>query len=210
MKRFLSLLTFASFALADIDYYVFNDNQDFTFTPSSSWGMVADGTPSCAGGKWLLTGGEGSFTFIFPQASTTFKWWGWQFGEGAGGLASICFDGAVGSACQTLNTVNATAADAPVILYATSSLSNAVHSVTISNIPDPSQGGAENFLTVDRISLEGTVGNPVFPEGTTLTTVPMYIYKIPVVLGGHELPLTGIFFTALGYHAFAHLPISTQ
>jgi hypothetical protein len=188
MKRLLSLLAFASLALGDINYYTYDSH--FSFTPSPSWVVVGDGTTACEAGEWLF-GSDGSFTFVFPQASTSFKWWGWQFTSGTGGLASICFDGAVGSACQTLSTVNATAAVSPVLLYSTSNLSNDVHTVTISNLPDPSQGGFEGFLTVDYVSLDGTVPNPVFPEGTTITTVPMGIYRIPVVLGGHEPALNG-------------------
>jgi hypothetical protein len=178
MKGFLSLISFAPLALAlSVDYFPWNSG--FTFEPSSSWHTVSsNGSSGCGEGnassQWLF-GGDGSFTFVFSQPSTSFKWWGWQFPTGSGGLASVCFDGATGSACHTVSSVNDTQSteQPPVVLFSASGLPNVSHTVTITNLPDPSQGGSEIFLTVDHISLDGYNIIPTFPEGTTLTSVAL-------------------------------------
>jgi hypothetical protein len=196
MRAFLSLISFAHLALAlSADYFTWNPG--FTFAPAPSWHSVSTtGSSGCSdnvGAQWLF-GGDGSFTFVFPQPSTSFKWWGWQFPTGEGGLASVCFNGATGSACHTVSNVNASAAQGPVVLFSASGLPNTAHTVTITNLPDSSQGGAENFLTVDHVSLDGH--NPTFPAGTTITSIPLKrmsdtpYYRASFVVGQSQ-PLDG-------------------
>jgi hypothetical protein len=173
MRGFISLISFAQLAFAlSADYFTWNPG--FTFEPASSWFSVsttgASGCSAVVPAQWLFNG-DGSFTFVSPQPSESFKWWGWQFPTGTGGLASVCFDGATGSACHRVSNVNASAAPGPVVLFSASGLPNIAHTVTITDLPDPSQGGAENFLTVDHISLD--FHNPTFPEGTTITSIPL-------------------------------------
>jgi hypothetical protein len=190
MKYLVSLLAFASLALADIDYLTYDSH--FTFSPTSAWTLVAGNDASGCGAHWDFSQ-PGTFTFTFPQASTTFKWWGWQFSAPQGGQATLCLDGATsGTSCHTVNYLNATAVDAPIVLLSLTGLSNSVHTVTVTNIA-ATQGGAFGFLTVDRVSLAGTVSPPSFAQGTTIATVPMaFSYHVPLTLGGHTPQLEGL------------------
>jgi hypothetical protein len=190
MKSLLYFLAFGSLALADIDF--FSDDPSFTYSPTSAFTMVGDFGASGCGGQWDLFSQPASFTFKFPTSSTSFKWWGWKFPAGQGGQASVCLDGAKGSACATVNTTDITSST-PIVLFSLTGLSNTIHTVTVTNIPDPSQGDALGMLTVDHFSIDGTVSPPSFAQGTTLATVPMEpTYHIPLTLGGHSPPLEGV------------------
>jgi hypothetical protein len=105
--------------------------------------------------------------------------------------ATVCLDGATGSACSTVNTTDVTSST-PIVLFSLTGLSNTVHTITVTNIPDPSQGGALGFLTVDRFSLDTTTTAPFFATGSTIATVPVeFSYHVPLTLGGHTPALEG-------------------
>jgi hypothetical protein len=153
MRASLSFLTLASAALA-LDF-VSTDNF-FSFTPTSQFGWTITGASGsgCAGQSAFGPNSAASFTFNFPQPSTSFEWHGYQ--SEFSGKATVCFDGATGSACDTVSYFNATAAPGATSLYRKTGLSNAVHSVIVTNIIDSSHGNQYGEITMDKVVLDGS------------------------------------------------------
>jgi hypothetical protein len=169
MKFYLFLLSFASAAIA-LDF-VCTDNF-FTLSPGQ-WSVIAVGIGSGCGGRAAIgPESSGSFTFAFTQPSTSFEWFGFQSSNA--GKATVCFDGATGSSCDTTSFFNKSTSGHPTSLYRKTTLSNAMHTVTITNIADPSNGNQFGVINLDRVALSGSVTVPAtFPPGTFLTQIPL-------------------------------------
>jgi hypothetical protein len=210
MKYLLLLCAFVSITYANVDWI--STDSHFTYAPASSWSILSVTGSSGCGSEFLLgPRNPGIVTFVFPQASTLFQWWGYQRSDG--GKASICVDGATGSACSTANYFNASTdgSEPPRLLFSMTGLSNFPHTVIITNIADPTFNNQFGQLTVDRITISGTSAEgtpPLNAAGTTIIEVPMtFSYRIPLTLGGHSPPLNGLSFIFLFFLYYrSHVP----
>jgi hypothetical protein len=147
-----------------------------TYSPTTGvWQLPAIGVGAGCGGQTAFGPADtGSFSFTFPQPSTSFEWFGFQSTNA--GKATVCFDGATGSSCDTANFFNASIAaeGATSSLYRKTGLSNAIHTVIVTNIADPSNGNQFGPITLDKVSLSGSVTlPPTFAPDTFLTEIPL-------------------------------------
>jgi hypothetical protein len=156
--------------------FVCTDNF-FTYSPTTPgvWQLPAIGVGAGCGGQTAFgPAGTGSFSFTYPQPSTSFEWFGFQSTNG--GKATVCFDGATPPFCDTANFFNASIAaeGATTSLYRKTGLSNAIHTVIVTNIADPSNGNQFGPLTLDKVSLSGSVTvPPSFPPDSFLAEVSL-------------------------------------
>jgi hypothetical protein len=173
MRNFLLLLSAASAAVA-VDFVSTDGYFSYSPTTPGVWSEFSIGIGSGCGSKTAIgPDGEGSFTFTFPQASTSFEWFG--FPGTTAGAVIVCFDGKTGSSCDTVSYFNA--AGGPIVsLYRKTGLSNAAHTVTVTNIPDSSNGNQYGQLTLDKVVLHGsTRAPPSFPADSFLSEIPLII-----------------------------------
>jgi hypothetical protein len=173
MRTFLGLLSVASAAVA-IDFVSTDGYFSYSPTTPGVWSEFSISIGSGCGSKTAIgPDGEGSFTFTFPQASTSFEWFG--FPGITAGAVTVCFDGQTGSSCDTASYFNASGG--PIVsLYRKTGLSNALHTVTVTNIADPSHGNQFGQITLDKVALEGsTRAPPSFPADSFLTEIPLVI-----------------------------------
>jgi hypothetical protein len=109
------------------------------------------------------------FQYTFAVPSTTWQWWGF---EGSSyGTAKVCWDGAT-TGCDTVNFSNpnySIGSEPPVLLYSKTGLSDAIHTVTVTNVPN--SAGQTGPLNVDHMVLDG--GLPYFPPGASVGTLPL-------------------------------------
>lgn len=113
-----------------------------------------------------------AFTYSFASPSTTFEWWG--FKSPTAGLAEVCFDGAT-TGCDTVNFFDSNAvvgADAPVLLYSKTGLTNGIHSLTATNQDDPSHDNQLGTISVDHFVIDG--GLPTFPDNTFISELQIF------------------------------------
>lgn len=168
---------------------------------TSDWFPDCPGPPQpCFDGCAAFFSNEaGVMTFSFPSASTSFEWWGYIRNQA--GLATVCFDGATsGAGCHTVSYFNANAnqqTELPSQFFGITGLTNTIHVVKITNIPDTNNGGVLGQINVDHVVIDGTpVTVPTFPSNSQLTTIPISgdivgnsPYQLPLLLGAGATPL---------------------
>lgn len=171
--RLLALLPFVPLALAN---YAYPSITAGVVYENGNWDPACfDNAAECYDGCFSMfnfASEASSFTYSFPFASTTWEWWGYQM-TGAG-LAQVCFDGATGSACDTVSYFNAdtiVGLSPAALLYTKTGLSNAKHVVTVTNIPDTNNGGQYGSLNADHFEIAGGPA-PTFPSDTTIVSIP--------------------------------------
>jgi hypothetical protein len=174
MRNFLLLLSVAS-ATAALDFVSTDGFFSYSPTTEGAWGEFQIGIGAgCSTKTAFGPSGPGSFTFTFPQASTSFQWFGFQ--SATAGLATVCFDGQTGSSCEKASYFAANITNPISSLYRKTGLSNALHTVTVTNIADPSHGSQFGQITVDKVVLDGsTRALPSFPADSFLTEIPLII-----------------------------------
>lgn len=136
-----------------------------------------------------------TYTYTFAVPSTHFFWYG--FKDSLTGSAKVCFDGAT-TGCDTVSFYSSTAnfgSDPAVLLYSKSGLSNAIHTVTITNLAD--NNGRFGRLNIDHMELDG--GVPHFPSDTFVATSPVMLqqYRIALTYGATAEPSVGRALTPL-------------
>jgi hypothetical protein len=184
MRSFLLLSFLVSVAVA-LDFVSTDGFFSYSPTTQGAWGEFQIGIGSgCSTKTGFGPVGPGSFTFTFPQPSTSFQWFGLP--STVAGKVTICFDGAIGSSCDTTSYFTPAIADPanPITsFYRKTGLSNAVHTVTVTNIADPSNGNQYGQITVDKVVLDGsTRALPFFLADTFLS-------ELTVVQGGNGVVL---------------------
>jgi hypothetical protein len=174
MRSLLPLLSSLSLTLA-LDF-VSTDTGFFTYSPSA-WNLydLLPNASGCSGKTEFGPDGPASFTFTFPQFSTSFEWWGVK--STGGGKVTVCFDGATGATCDTVDYFDPNfvlGATPPIRLYRKTGLSNTAHTVVITNIADSAHGNLFGQISMDKVVIDGTVpAPPIFPSNTFLTSIPL-------------------------------------
>jgi hypothetical protein len=101
------------------------------------------------------------------------------------GKATVCFDGATGAACDTVDYYDPNAilsATPPIILYRKTGLSNIAHTVVITNIADTANANQFGQISVDKVVIDGSnPAPPTFPTDTFITEIPLNNSNILVV-----------------------------
>ncbi|KZO95676.1 acid protease [Calocera viscosa TUFC12733] len=165
-------------------FSIYSTDSHITYTPTSSWSLLVEPGSSGCGSEFLLGARDGGgVTFTFPYTSTSWSWWGYQRSDG--GVAQVCVDGAN---CYDFSYYNASTngSESPRLLATIVGMSNAVHTISFTNIKDPAVN-AYGQLTVDRFVLDSTNAAPTFPSNTAIYTVPLSLaYHAPLILGGHS------------------------
>jgi hypothetical protein len=185
MKSLGTLLVLAASVLANVDYL--STDSHFSYTPANQWTPTSLPGSSGCGSETLQTRISAVATFKFPAASTIMQLWGYQ--QNTEGAATICVDG---QSCQTINYFNTsiTGTEPPALLLSLTGLSNAVHTVTITN-SNATEYHVYGILSIDRITLAGTAPPvltvpPPFPANTFITNTPLYLpWTAGMYLGGH-------------------------
>lgn len=126
------------------------------------------------------------FTYTFAVPSTNWFWYGYKT-DGTGS-AEVCFDGAT-TGCDIVSYSDTSAvlgADPAVLLYTKTGLSNAVHTVKVTNVADNT--GTTGPLNVDHMEIEG--GTPRFPSNTFVSSMPFVSsdYRVDMSFGSTPEP----------------------
>lgn len=162
--------TFASYAYPALTAGVLYSGDGWTPTCFSGPGACFDGCSAMFAFADLTT--AQSFTYTFAVPSTTWEWWGFYYS--GSGSAQVCWDGAT-TGCDTVNYSDPSSSfggDPTVLLYSKTGLSNAVHTVTVTNLADDS--GQFGVLNVDHMVIDG--GLPQFPSDTVIGSIPLSLY----------------------------------
>jgi hypothetical protein len=127
------------------------------------------------------------FEYTFAVPSTTWQWWGFQ--DSSYSSAQVCWDGAT-TGCDTVSLTNPSSSigsDAAVLIYSKTGLSDAIHTVKVTNIPN--SAGLTGNLNVDHMVIDG--GLPYFPPGASVGTLPLepgQMYTLHVEFGDLTKP----------------------
>ncbi|EJU04492.1 acid protease [Dacryopinax primogenitus] len=164
-------------------YIVFSTDSEVNYSPSSNWTLLAAPGSAGCGSEFLLGDRDnGVVTVTFPYPFTALQWWGYQRSDG--GLAQLCID-SLPCSQFSYNNASTNGTENPRLLANITGLSNGIHTLTITNVEDPSVK-AFGQLNVDRFVLSGSIPAPTFPSNTFISSVPLgFAYHAPMILGGN-------------------------